>query len=138
MGSCFKPQLIATTVVLETFDRHLLEVWDETALELTPIIDEILETRGDPEIRIRDISLTAIVRERESTPRVVEAGGKTLRLQQHALRHLRGPSLHGLAEDPVRNIVGNQMCGNRKTVWTCADDGNRTSFGHVLSFLSNA
>ena len=112
MGSCFKPQLIAATVVLQTSDHHLLEVWHEAALERTTIIDEILETRGYPEIRIRDISLTAIVRERESTPRVVEAGGKTLRLQQHAPRHLRGPSFHGLAEDPVWNIVGSQMCGN--------------------------
>ena len=134
MGSCFKPQPIAATVVLKTFDHHLLEVRHKPALERTTIIDEILETRGYAKIGIGNIPLTAIALECERASRIIEGRGKTVRLQQHAPRHLRGPSFHGLAEDPVWNIAGCQMCGNRKPVWTGTDDDNLTEFGHVLSF----
>src|SRR5271166_2866587 len=112
MGSCFQPQPKTAAVVLQTLDRHLLEVLHETALERATIVDEILEARGYAKIRIGDIPFAAIALEREPARRVIEAGGETVRLQLHAPRHLRGPSLHGLAENPVWNVAGRQVCSN--------------------------
>src|SRR5271166_1109821 len=132
MGSCFQPQSKTAAVVLQTLDRRLLEVRHEAALERATIIDEILEARGYAKIRIGDIPFAAIALEREAARRVIEAGGETIRLQQHAPRHLRGPSFHGLAENSVWNVAGRQVRGNRKPVGAGADDDDLTKFSHVL------
>jgi len=123
------------TVVLETLDHHLFEVRDKPALECTTIINEILKPRRRAKIGIGNIPLTAIALECKRASQIIEGRAKAVRLQKHALRHLRGPSFHGLAEDTVRNIACRQMSGSRKPVWTGTDDDNLTEFVHVPSLM---
>jgi hypothetical protein len=68
------------------------------------------------------IPTSAIVAQGERRIGIAEAGGETIRLEEHAFGHLPTSALHRRAKDAECQLSFTQVRGNRQTVWACSDD----------------
>src|SRR5713101_9254245 len=114
---------------LDGSNELVLEFGYKSLLELQSVLDEGLQRDWKPDIGVGNVPFLTIVAEREGRIRIIEGRGKAFRLQPHAFRHLRQPSVHRVAEDPEVNTSGPEVSGYRETIGSCPDDGN-TAFHH--------
>src|SRR6476620_7085598 len=119
-------QLQHETVALpvERYDLPLLEVVDESLLEVQRVGIEELQTDGNVGGVIRNPPLGAICGERSPIIRGAEAGSEAIRLQHHPDWHVPTPAIQRSTEYAERNTVRAQVRRDRKSVWSRSDDGN--------------
>ena len=105
-------QLEAAGNLVDRRDVSFLQCRHEALLKLEPIGDESFAPNGDAYVGVGEIVFSTVVAERKGGVRVVKAGCKAVRLEQHALGHVLTPALHGSAEDAEGQLALPQMGSN--------------------------
>lgn len=107
---------------LEFCDVDRFEMRREASLEGLAIVRKGFEADRPSDPCERNALIRAVTLQCHFASRFGQVRRETFGLEQHALRHQVAPALHGSAEDPMFDAPRAQMCGNRQTIGTCANN----------------
>src|SRR5579872_5764408 len=83
--------------------KLFFELRDETIAKRKAILRKRFKPDWEPYVRVFDLLLRAEISQREPAFGIVDIRSKAFRLEQHALRHMRKPAIHGSAKDAKWN-----------------------------------
>ena len=103
-------------------DVEFFEGGHVAAGEFAAVGDEVIERDGVVGRSVVASGEFAEVFESEGDGACGEIGGKAVRLELHAFRHLGGPGMHGFAEDSKGDTGLSQVSCERKSIGSGTDD----------------
>src|SRR5271165_711943 len=86
---------------LQTDDKSFLEIGHQTISECKPISSKGFQAHGSSHVGILNATLKAEPLQRKFTTWIVDVRSKAVGLEQHALRHMRSPTIHRTTKNAV-------------------------------------
>src|SRR5207302_10543662 len=105
-----KPENESVRCTIERYDEIVFQFRGHSLLEGKPISAERLKPHRKAQVGIFNPALGTKLFKSEVSIRIVDVRGKAIRLEHHAFRHVRQPTIHRTPENTEWDTTMTEMC----------------------------